>query len=191
MKATRVCSIPGCDLVHEAQSYCRTHYSALRRHGSPYATGPVLGPTRTDRPCQAVGCDRPVGRSGARGWCYKYYVRWKVQGDPQKLGYVRGEDNPASQRIGKAHPLWVGDEASYSLLHQRIARERGKACESPCVTCGSKAADWAYDYTDPKPKTDERTGLLYSLDVARYRPMCKSCHKLHDLAHGEEVNSCG
>jgi hypothetical protein len=42
--------------------------------------------------------------------------------------------------------------------------------------------DWAYDYSDPNARSDARRGP-YSLDLNRYIPLCRSCHKRFDLAH--------
>jgi hypothetical protein len=179
VKATRTCSVPGCGREHRARGFCNGHYKRWRDTGDP---GPVQIKTlmTADRPCREPDCDRPVGKSGARGWCSKHYVRWRVQGDPQKLGYTRGAERSAQLPHGADHGRWVGDRASYAALHERIARQRGRAASYRCVDCDGEAADWAYDYSDPDPARDAKTGLLYSFDVSRYRPLCKSCHRLAD-----------
>lgn len=173
------CAVEGCERSAFSRGWCRGHYDRYRRSGSagPASFKPIQS---ASRPCREPGCGNAVGKAGARGWCYKHYVRWKVHGDPQKLGY---HGNGLS---GEQHPLWVGDDASYSLLHQRIARTRGLAASHACHECGGEAADWAYDHSDPDEKTDPKTGLAFSLDVSRYQPMCKSCHKLCDNAHRRE-----
>lgn len=41
--------------------------------------------------------------------------------------------------------------------------------------CTAPAAVWAYDGADPAVLVDVRRGR-YSLDLDRYRPLCRSCH---------------
>lgn len=36
---------------------------------------------------------------------------------------------------------------------------------------------WSYDGTDPDERTDSARGYRYSLDLSRYRPLCRSCHR--------------
>lgn len=66
---------------------------------------------------------------------------------------------------------------SYRAAHKRIERARGRATEHAC-SCGDRAAQWAYDGTDPNELTER--GLAYSLDVMRYVPMCVPCHTAFD-----------
>jgi len=47
----------------------------------------------TDTLCAAGGCNRPVGRSGARGWCPQHYYRWRQHGDPL-TAHPRGGHRP-------------------------------------------------------------------------------------------------
>lgn len=68
---------------------------------------------------------------------------------------------------------------TYATAHARVARSRGKASEYLCDLCPRRASDWAYNYTDPEELAED--GRPYSLDVTRYAPMCKSCHRLHDF----------
>lgn len=39
----RGCAVPGCDGVHKARGYCRTHYRRWQRHGDPRPERPVAG----------------------------------------------------------------------------------------------------------------------------------------------------
>ena len=68
---------------------------------------------------------------------------------------------------------------TYATAHDRVARARGKASTYRCEVCDRPARDWAYTYTDPEEIVED--GRPYSLDVSRYAPMCKSCHRLHDF----------
>lgn len=38
--------------------------------------------TAKDKPCSIEGCERDVGRNGARGWCNTHYAQWRRAGDP-------------------------------------------------------------------------------------------------------------
>ena len=181
VKATQVCSVDGCEHPIRARGFCNGHYKRWHATGDP-GSAQIKVLSSADRPCREPDCDRSVGRSGARGWCAKHYVRWKAQGDPQKLGYTRGAERSAQLPHGTAHHQWRGDAAGYVAIHQRIAAQRGRAAMHKCTGCGGQAADWAYDYADPSPAVDEKTGSPYSFDVNRYRPLCKSCHKLADTA---------
>lgn len=40
----RSCTVAGCDQVHKAHGYCRTHYRRWQRHGNPLADVPLPGP---------------------------------------------------------------------------------------------------------------------------------------------------
>lgn len=72
------------------------------------------------------------------------------------------------------------EEIGYSGAHYRVRSTRGRAALHVCP-CGKPAAQWAYDNADPAERVDPR-GCRYSLDPARYFPLCASCHKLFDRA---------
>lgn len=74
---------------------------------------------------------------------------------------------------------------TYVGLHARLARVRGKARDHTCVECGAPADDWSYDHRDPDEVVGEHHGCMvaYSLDLARYQPMCRSCHVYRDREH--------
>jgi hypothetical protein len=139
---------------------------------------------KATRTCSVAGCDR---RHEARGYCSKHYVRWTVHGDPNVLGYTRGAVRSAQLLHGPAHQNWKGNAASYAAVHIRLRESRGRAAEFPCVSCTKQAADWSYDHSDPNQVIDPETGLVYSYDMSRYVPRCKSCHKLVDNA---QRNGC-
>lgn len=49
-----------------------------------------------------------------------------------------------------------------------------------CQHCGQPANNWAYDHSEASPLMDEEGP--YSLDQARYMPLCYSCHTKFDRA---------
>ena len=122
--------------------------------------------------CSIDGCD---GAVRARGWCTRHYCRWRKHGDPL-VGGIAGANNPR----------WSGDEVTYSGMHIRVNRLRGKASDHLCVDCGSQAHHWSYDHTDPNPRfvhkvfKGPRKLVAYSTDHERYQPRCRSCHQAFD-----------
>lgn len=63
-----------------------------------------------------------------------------------------------------------------------VARLRGSASSHACAHCGGAAQQWAYDHLDADERLEVRGGHLvpYSLDAARYLPLCVSCHVSFD-----------
>src|SRR6266487_1240358 len=85
-------------------------------------------------------------------------------------------------RRGADNPKWRGDEAGYTAIHYRLNAARGKPSEHSCARCGKAADEWAYDHADPG---ERRNGIgrddgPFSLDLARYMPLCKRCHRQLD-----------
>lgn len=109
----------------------------------------------TGRICSVVGCGE---RHRARGWCRTHYRRWQRHGSPLAERPVRRP------------------EASYWTARQRLYAVRGPATDHACAECGAPAACWSYDGADPDERVDA-CGHRYSLDVVRYRPRCRSCHR--------------
>jgi hypothetical protein len=67
---------------------------------------------------------------------------------------------------GKDHPAWLGDQAKYMALHDRLRRRRGDAVS--CVWgCKAKKYEWA-----------NLTGDYH--DVEDFAPMCTGCHTRFD-----------
>jgi hypothetical protein len=116
--------------------------------------------------CSESGCNRPVL---ARGQCSPHYQRWR-------------RTRPAERACGEGHGRWTGDEASYSAVHGRLVRTRGRASSFACAHCGESARQWAYDYGDPNERHDQQCGA-YSVDLDRYMPLCVPCHTRFDCAH--------
>jgi hypothetical protein len=108
-----------------------------------------------------------------------HYQRWLQTGGPGPAGPL-----PLGGPPGPEHPRWKGSEAGYSAIHDRLNAQRGKASSYICA-CGTPAAHWSYDWTDPGQLVDDR-GRVYSTDLDCYTPMCASCHKRWDLAQWED-----
>ena len=113
----------------------------------------------TTRHCEVSGCGR---RRFGRGYCRAHYERWRRHGDPQ------AEIPIATYRSG-------GD--SYWAVGQQLRAERGPASGRRCAGCAAPAACWSYDGTDPDERTDPARGYRYSLDLNRYLPRCRPCHR--------------
>jgi len=43
---------------------------------------------------------------------------------------------------------------------------------TPCAVCSEPATHWSYDGLDPNEQHDPYTGRVYSIDMARYQPLC-------------------
>lgn len=159
-KPRRMCSIDNCQVDHYAHGVCRIHYDRLRAHGDAGGSE-VQHDSYRDPQCTVDGCDRP---HEARGLCVLHYHRWT--------------NNPD---LDVDDPSWIR-VPSYTSVHQRMRRIRGKASAHQCVHCTSGAAQWAYDYSDPIQYVTG-SGLAYSSDVSRYIPLCVECHRRHDVAN--------
>lgn len=109
--------------------------------------------------CSIPGCSR---HRIARRWCRTHYERWRRHGDPAPSAPIR-------------HRRKVFD-VSYGAALQRVRTRRGPASAQPCAGCGRAAAAWHYDGEDPAERRDGR-GRRFSLDVDRYRPYCRFCHR--------------
>ncbi len=134
-------------------------------------------PPAERRICDASSCDRPAK---SKGLCNTHNERRRkgilvatmtIDSPIIKKGTLSGPDS------GR----WAGDQVTYAGAHHRMRFTMGSARRQKC-SCGRGAHGWAYDYTDPNEKLDDSTGLLYSTDMSRYKPMCGSCHKKHDNA---------
>lgn len=134
--------------------------------GYPNCGGQAHKPAWWGQTCGAAeGCDR---EATDHGLCKKHWARKKAHGD----------DSVVLRRGGQrtANP-------TYKAAHQRIGRERGAASGFLC-TCGRRARDWAYDYSDLNPYFEAgRSNSPYSTDTNRYIPLCKPCHRRFDVQH--------
>jgi hypothetical protein len=109
--------------------------------------------------CAIPGCGQGIR---ARGWCNTHYRRWQRHGDP-------GADIPVAPKSS--------DGSSYLCVRRRLQRERGSATATSCAECGVPAAFWSYAGGDPDERIDPARGVRFSLDLSRYRPRCRACHR--------------
>lgn len=74
MKATRTCSVEGCDQPTKSTGLCSRHYQRYLRYGTTDL------PERKCRPtCNIADCSTPAK---AQGYCPKHYERLRRNGDP-------------------------------------------------------------------------------------------------------------
>lgn len=72
---------------------------------------------------------------------------------------------------------------TYSTLHKRIRRQRGRARDHRCAHGDHPATDWAYDRSDPaEVMIPNSRGRLVpaSLDPEHYIPLCRIHHHALD-----------
>ena len=126
--------------------------------------GLAMHATRT---CSVTVCDRPVH---CRGWCNTHYMRWLRTGSPDVI-------RPSGHQPGAAHPLWRGNDITYTAAHLRLAKLKGSAAGHRCADCSARAVHWSYDHRDPDEIT--RPGsrpYSFSTKPEHYQPRCSSCH---------------
>jgi hypothetical protein len=104
--------------------------------------------------CSACGEDALV-RAGGKGYCSR--------------GACRG--SAGSRRKGTDHHAWKAGDASYSAMHNRVYRTRGKA--DHCSKCGLSDPAVTYQWASLTGKLD---------DPYDYAQMCPKCHRQYDIA---------
>jgi hypothetical protein len=199
--ADDTCSVPGCEALikNKARQLCRMHYQRWWKTGEVGQAEPLLRPAPPE--CIIPDCQ---GIPRVRGLCGMHYWRKKTSGDPGSAEKRRKPSPPectfdGCDRKAEAHSLcrmhykreWRhGDPAlgatragatdvSYYAVHARLHRRYGPATAHPCRMCSAPACDWAYDHGDPNEQRGE-DGLVYSLDLTRYMPVCRPCHRKLD-----------
>ena len=167
-----VCTVDGCDEVAKTRSrtLCLAHY--VRWKNGRDLTAPKRATRKRRGTCVVTGCDH-LDR-GPHGYCSKHWVRVQHNGSPDIVVHQRDRDNKWAK-----HPRWTGEEATYTAMHQRVRKLRGRASGHACVDCGRAARHWSYTHTDPAERRSEQGP--YSVDVAYYDPRCVKCHKRFDL----------
>lgn len=162
-----VCSFPTCGRSPRNKSgllFCEGHYYQHRR-GTPLRPLQAYG----NKKCGAVSCLKtPSGK-----YCAMHDARVRRHGD------LEAKFKPVG-KIGPDNPTWVGDEAGYSTVHERLKRTKGSASSNKCTDCGDQAKQWSYDHCCENEKTSSYGP--FSTDLERYQPRCTPCHKTFDLS---------
>lgn len=78
------------------------------------------------------------------------------------------------------HLHFRGEAPAYRTVHLWIRKHRGKPDAHPCVDCAGTATEWSYNNSDPDALTSSN-GFPYSLDLQRYEPRCRPCHRSYDI----------
>lgn len=151
----KVCSIDRCERGHYARGWCEPHWRRWKITGN---TGPAEVRRYGRSGCSVDGCDGP---HFSIGLCSLHHQRWRRHGDPTVL-------------IGNQRAAFVKNPA----VHYRLRQDRGPATDFACQHCGNAADNWAYDHSEAEPLMDDEGP--YSLDLARYMPLCFSCHTKFD-----------
>ena len=157
------CAVESCDRDARARGWCKMHWKRWKVHGDPAYTRPAPAPIP---PCAVDGCDNP---KHGYIYCSKHYQRWKTNGDP----LIVGDHYPGRPRL---------EIPSYAGVHKRLSRERGRATQFACATCGLPAHEWSYNGGAADEVTENYKGTLiaYSVDQSSYSPRCRPCHRRMD-----------
>jgi hypothetical protein len=161
----RTCGLPGCEKpCRHGRHVCEMHYYRMRRTG----TYEQQRPWHRLTVCAVEGCEDAERHAGM---CALHSTRVRRHGDPHvrlASGAPAGPDHPSRKLIVR-----------YESLHQRIARECGRASEQVCVDCHAQADEWSYDHAADEEQVSS-DGLPYSTDINHYLPRCHSCHTRYD-----------
>lgn len=111
--------------------------------------------------CMTEDC---TGIAICRNLCAYHYDRARRDGTRDQYPKMRGE-------YDTEHP-------AYATIHMRLRNTKGPATGYTCARCGGPGRDWAFDDDTTKDGTlwCETTGMAYSADLSRYRPLCRPCH---------------
>jgi hypothetical protein len=169
MTSSKQCLIDGCERPLYGKGMCNMHWQRARRTGDPATDRP---PMVRRSACEVDGCGRKHKGSGL---CNMHRMRMHVHGSldlPPRKPLPAGPENHG----------WIGDQITYTPAHFRVVALHGSASLHLCVNCGGQAMDWAYDHGDPNELTCIKTGLAYSANPERYKPLCRRCHNRVDDA---------
>lgn len=122
----------------------------------------------------------PSQRAKNSSYCKRCSVAYQKE-RYRKLRGIPLDDSDLRLRRADEHHRWCAAGASYGTVHTRLMTFRGPASAHACSHCSKSAAEWAYDHSDPREQRGGRGA--YSLDLERYFPLCKSCHKRYDNDH--------
>lgn len=101
-----------------------------------------------------------------------------VQGNGLKNNHSRScgclkRDLLKQKRLNENHPLWMGDNAGYTAIHEWLAKNKPKP--SFCEMCRERPpVELSYNYKNAE----------WTRDPEDYQWLCTSCHRLKDIGRG-------
>ena len=106
----RTCTFDGCEHIHYAKGYCKTHYARFWRYGLP---DPRCVPGGSS--CTVNGCERV---SLAKGYCEMHYMRVRKHGSPGQAEKLRGRGGLGWHREGykEFHIMGRGNVGEHRLV---------------------------------------------------------------------------
>lgn len=133
--------------------------------------------------CTFPGCARPLV---AKGYCDNHYRHLKKYGDPA-VTKPRGAQLGSTNGFKKGNPSRPGPRplGTYTGMHNKVYRLRGKATSRLCSACDKPAQEWAYTHDDPEELVELKNGhrYVFSLQMSYYIPLCVPCHADLDRRH--------
>ena len=153
---------------------CRMHWKRWARNGSFVKRRITAAPRAARGICVIESCVELD--EGAHGLCKLHASRQRRTGDPLKVILPSERNLPT----GAAHPAWIGDDATYFAVHQRLVRTRGRAAGHTCTDCEGPAAQWSLNRDAPDLRLSDIGP--FTTDLSAYLPRCVPCHKRYDLS---------
>ncbi len=87
---------------------------------------------KPDRPCEIDGCDRTVGRSGARGMCNAHYIAWRKATPPEERRLTPAirfwqkvdQHGPVPVHVPELGPCWLWTGAVSKLGYGKLRADK-------------------------------------------------------------------
>ena len=167
------CQIEGCDRPHKRYGYCYGHYMKWWRYGDAEWVAPKR---RLDLSGKKFGLLVVLRELDAK--------HWECECECGRVTRVRGWSltSGGTTTCGHGPTHHRASHVKYHGAHARLYSDLGRAADHACVDCGSEAAHWSYDHSDPRQLIDEETGAAYSLSTEHYMARCVPCHKAFDMS---------
>lgn len=128
----------------------------------------VISPTLCE-----CGCGQPVKHRFVHGHNSKTLGRQKSSEHRAKIAAsLKGRPCPRPFPAGEDNPEWKGEDAGYQAKHCWMRRHY--PLTGTCETCNrsDRPTEWAnLDHEYRRVRED-------------WRELCRSCHAIHDRAHG-------
>ncbi len=169
---SQACSVETCAIPVHAKGFCRMHYRKSIKHGDPLFEYQRHRRNLAGHRFGLLVAIEPVDRAN-----------WLCRCDCGTRAPVRTSSLVSGSTTRCGHRRHKRRTDTYSSVHQRLSRLKGRAAEHPCADCGGGAKHWSYDHSDPNELVTD-TGWTYSLAPNHYHPRCVPCHKRFDLSRG-------